>query len=338
MHHLGVAGDFTGLSTYFGNFHLFTRDGLYVALLFKDQRLGETGPDVLNAETGCGQLLKTQKSGRYLLLGGDTDGRVSEVLGLDTVRHFHGTHTLTAKDVAEVQKAQAELARLKVQAQRLSIVRGRATLEVAMGVTKVVDARRGFTVRAAYDAQSLYVSYEVETPFDLVNSVPDPQLLFKGGNLLDIQLAADPDADPKRTRPAPGDVRLLVTRQQGRTVAVIYRPTIKGHKGEPIVLRSPTGQEPFDAIEVTDKVRLEYRKTAAGFTAVVTVPLTVLGWVPRPSSTVRLDLGYLFGNATGSQCALRAYWSNTGPTAGIIGDVPSESRLEPQQWGTATVE
>jgi hypothetical protein len=85
---LGVAGDFTGLATYFGNFHLFTRDGLYVTRLFKDCRLGETGPDVLNAETGCGQLIKTQKTGRYLLLGGDTDGRVTEVLGLDSVRPF----------------------------------------------------------------------------------------------------------------------------------------------------------------------------------------------------------------------------------------------------------
>jgi hypothetical protein len=141
-----------------------------------------------------------------------------------------------------------------------------------------------------------------------------------------------------RTRPTPGDVRLLVTRQQGKPVAVIYRPKVKGFKGQPVVLRSPTGTESFDTIEVSDKVRLDYRKTPAGFSATVTIPLTVLGWKPQPNSTVRLDLGYLFGNARGNQCARRAYWSNTSATAGIIGDVPSESRLEPQQWGTAIVE
>jgi hypothetical protein len=202
----------------------------------------------------------------------------------------------------------------------------------------VVDGKRGFTARAAYDAQNLYVSYDVESPFELVNSVPDPQILFKGGNLLDIQLATDPKADATRTRPAPGDVRLLVTRQQGKAVAVVYRPKVKGFAGQPVVLKSPTGQEAFDAIEVSDKVRLDYRKTPAGFSAVVTIPLAVVGWTPQPSSAVRLDVGYLFGNATGNQCAQRAYWANTGPTAAIIGDVPSESRLEPQQWGTATVE
>jgi hypothetical protein len=333
-----VAGEFTGLATYFGNFHLFTRDGLYVARLFKDGREAAMGPDVLNAETNCGQLIRTQKSGRYLLLAGDTDGRVTEVLGLDTLQRFQGTHALTPDDVEAVQKAQAEYARLKTQAQRLSIARGRSALDVASGITKVVDGKRGFTARAAYDAQNLYVRYDVESPFGLVNSIPDPHTLFKGGNLLDLQLAADPGADPKRTKPAAGDVRLLVTRQQGKAVAVVYRPKVKGFQGEPVVLKSPTGQEAFDAIEVSDQVRLEYRKTPAGFSAVVTVPLTLLGWAPQPSSAVRLDLGYLFGNATGNQCAQRAYWANAGPTAGIIGDVPSESRLEPQQWGTATVE
>jgi hypothetical protein len=338
MKNLGVAGQFTGLSTYFGTFHLFTRDGLYVARLFKDQRLGESGPDVLTTETGCGQLIKTEKSGRYLLLGGDTDGRVTEVLGLDTVQTFEGTHTVTTNDLEVVQKAQAEFAQLKAQAQRFSIARGRRALSVASGVSKIVDAKRGFTIRAAYDRQNFYVSYDVETPFDLINTIPEPQIIFKGGNLLDIQLATNPSANPKRTKPVPGDVRVLVTRQQGKPVAVIYRPQVLGFQGQAIVLKSPTGQETFDAIEISDQVKLEYRKTPAGFNAVVTIPLAVLGWTPQPNSLVRLDLGYLFGNATGSQCALRAYWSNASPTAGIIGDVPSESRLEPARWGTATVE
>jgi hypothetical protein len=335
---LGVAGEFTGLATYHGNFHLFTRDGLYVARLFKDHRLGESGPDVINCENFCGQLVRTKKSGRYLLLGGDTDGRVSEVLGLDSVRRFSGSHVITAEDVARVRGAWAEHAGLEARAQTLSIVRGRGALEVASPVTRVVDEKRRFSARAAFDERNLYVAYDVESPCELVNSIPDPRIVFKGGNLLDIQMAADPGADPARTRPAAGDVRLLVTRQQGRPLAVVYRPRVKEFRGQPTVLRSPTGEESFDAIEVTEAVGLEYRKTPTGFTAVVTVPLAVLGWAPRPSTTVRMDLGYLFGNATGSQCAQRAYWANVGPTAGIIGDVPSESRLEPHQWGTATVE
>ena len=56
------------------------------------------------------------------------------------------------------------------------------------------------------------------------------------------------------------------------------------------------------------------------------------------NGAVRMDVGYIFGNATGSQAAVRAYWSNHGPTASITNDVPSESRLEPNLWGRVSVE
>jgi hypothetical protein len=39
----------------------------------------------------------------------------------------------------------------------------------------------------------------------LTNAIPDPQMIFKGGNLLDIQIGTDPAADPQRTTPAPGE-------------------------------------------------------------------------------------------------------------------------------------
>jgi hypothetical protein len=168
--------------------------------------------------------------------------------------------------------------------------------------------------------------------------VADPRLLFKGGNLLDIQLAADPAADAKRKTPAPGDVRILVTRQKAKTVAVVYRPKVKGFSGQPIVLTSPTGQEAFDAIEPTDRVALEYAKAPGGFTAVVTIPLELVGWAPKAGSAVRLDLGYIFGNATGSQASLRAYWTNNSFSANVTNDVPNESRLEPAEWAAAVVE
>jgi hypothetical protein len=308
-----------------------------VAKLFKDARLGETGPDVINAEAFAGQLIKT-KSGRYLLLAGDTDGRVTEVLGLDTIRRFEGSYVLAPEDANRAREAQAEFAKMKARAQALAIVRGRSALDVARPVRKTVDNQRGFSARLAYDERNLYIAYDVDSPQELANAIPDPRIIFKGGNLLDIQLAADPQADPKRTTPAPGDVRILITRQKDKPFAVVYRPKVKGFSGEAIVLTSPTGKESFDQIQTVETLEIQYQKRAGGFRATVAVPLELLGWKPSSGGSVRLDLGYLFGNATGSQCGQRAYWSNTSPTSGIIGDIPSESRLEPAQWGPATVE
>ncbi len=57
-----------------------------------------------------------------------------------------------------------------------------------------------------------------------------------------------------------------------------------------------------------------------------------------PASSVRLDLGYRFGNETGNAVAQRAYVWNSSPLTMIIYDIPSETRMEPANWGTATVE
>jgi len=52
------------------------------------------------------------------------------------------------------------------------------------GIKIDVDEGRGFTVKAAYNATDLVLRYEVRSPFELVNSTPEQNMLFKGGNLL----------------------------------------------------------------------------------------------------------------------------------------------------------
>ena len=348
---LGVAGDFTGAATYFGPYHLFTRDGLCVGMVMRDGRSGGLGPDITASEVVTGQLVKPDGMDRYFLLAGDQDGRVTEILGLDTVRRLPGGAYVHTEEFAKAAAAAlADYERARARSQRLDIVRGRPALDVAKGITKTIDAARAFTARAAYDETNLYIAFDVTSPSELVNEITDPRILFKGGNLLDIQLATDPAADPKRKTPAPGDLRILITRVGGATTvggaslprekpfAVVYRPKVRGFAGQPIVLTSPTGKESFDAIEPTDRVKLDYRKEPGGFKAVASIPLGLIGWTPKPGAAVKLDLGYIFGNSAGTQASLRAYWTNNSFSANVTADIPNESRLEPAEWGAATVE
>jgi len=336
---LGEAGDFTGVACYFGPYHLFTRDGLYVAMIMRDGRSGGLGADITASEVVTGELVKPEGMNRYFLLAGDQDGRVTEILGLDTVKRLPGgEYTLTAAAVQQAAEALAVYDRNKAKAQRLDIVRGRQAIDYTKGITRPVDAARSFAARTAYDEKNFYVAYEVSSPFPLLNEIPDPKTIFKGGNCLDIQLGIDAQADPLRPTPAPGDIRILITRQANKPVAVLYRPKVKGFTGDPIRLTSGTGSESFDVIETTDRITLDYQPVAGGFKAFVTIPLALLGWTPKPGDTIKMDLGYLFGNAPGSQVSLRAYWVNNGFSANVTYDVPNESRLEPKEWGTANVE
>ncbi|HUW32781.1 MAG TPA: hypothetical protein VM223_14325 [Planctomycetota bacterium] len=340
---LGVAGDLTGVNSYWGCFHVYTREGIYVAKLFRDPRLGgTTGPDIISSENGNGQLVKPAGMNRYFALGGDQDGRIQEVLGLDTIKRLPGgSYTITAEQAQAVAQAIADYQAKTAKGQRLIIVRGRKALDTAQPVKKVSGEGQAFEARAAYDDKNLYVMYDVTTPNELVNAGPDPRLAFKSGNLLDVQLAADPAAPADRKTPAPGDVRILVSRRPaGDTLAIVYRPKVKGFDGQPFMFKSPTGGEPFDVIEATDRITLDYRRKPGvqAFVAVAAIPLDLIGWQPRPGTKVKMDVGYIFGNAGGTKAMARSYWSNNSFSANVLDDIPNESRLEPQEWGEALVE
>jgi hypothetical protein len=338
--YLGLAGQFTGWSDYFGTYHVFTRDGVYVGMLMRDLRDGKgLGPDTTASEVLTGQLVKPDGMNRYFLVAGASDARVTEIFGLDSVKPLPGgALTLTDADVKSASDALDDYRSKVARSTSLSIARGRDGLKAAAPVSNAIDANRSFKVRAAYDADNLYLQYDVVSPTELVNAQPDPHILFKGGNILDIQIAADPTADPKRKTPAPGDVRILVTQQNGKPLAVIYRPKVKGFTGTPIVLSSPTGKEPFDSIETTDRIGLDYKKTPDGYTATVTIPQELIGLALKPGMQLKMDVGVIYGNETGNKTLARSYWMNNSFSANVTNDVPNESRLEPAEWGTAGVE
>ena len=75
---------------------------------------------------------------------------------------------------------------------------------------------------------------------------------------------------------------------------MIFRPKVKGFTGKPQVLTSPTGQESFDAIEVSDNIGVEYQKTAAGYTATLTIPQAALCLALKPGLELKFDLGLIY--------------------------------------------
>jgi hypothetical protein len=105
------------------------------------------------------------------------------------------------------------------------------------------------------------------------------------------------------------------------------------------VFNSPTGKESFDEIRFLADVALTTEKTDKGFRARVTLPLEALRLHLKPGQKLKMDLGYIFGNAQGvGKAVRRVYLHNNSFSANIIDDIPNESRLEPKEWGEATVE
>ena len=137
----------------------------------------------------------------------------------------------------------------------------------------------------------------------------------------------DPAADAGRADPVAGDERLLVTRQNGKIVAMLYRAVVPGTPATArVAFTSPVGRVLFDRVDdVSDAVKLA--QNGGDFT--LTVPLQTLGLDPTKGA-VRADFGVLRGG--GTHTTRRLYWSNKN--ADIVSNIPSEARLQPSQWGT----
>jgi hypothetical protein len=309
---------------------VFRADGIYVGALLKDGRLMlNRGQDEGQPEGQGGYFgkLKIEGRERYFAIGGGQDARVWEVVGLDTIKDLQGgTYVHTPELAAKAEQAQREYKLAIAAGNRIVIGKD---LAAAKTVQKELENGWGFKARVARDAQSLLLDYEVVAASPLVNSVPDPKLLFKGGNCLDIQL------ENRRGEP----VRVLVTQYQGKPFATVYFPKVKDFKGEPVVLTSPTGKESFDAIKYLENVALTIEKTDKGFRARAAIPLEVLSLELKSGQKLKMDLGYIFGNAQGvGKAVQRTYLNNSSFSANVVDDIPNEARLEPKEWGEAGVE
>ncbi len=151
-------------------------------------------------------------------------------------------------------------------------------------------------------------------------------MLFKTGGALDLMIGGDLEADPSRSQPAPGDLRLLVTMVKNQPIAMLYRAVVPGTTIR-VPFSSPRRTVTIDRVEdVTNQVNLASKDGIFE----VSIPLTTLGLKPAYEQVLRGDLGILRGN--GFQTTQRVYWQKKA--TGLTADVPSEAMLTPHLWAT----
>ena len=327
-----------------GRFFVITSDGLYLDEMFKDVRLtGGVDAYLIGGECFGGMFNKSTKDGQYYLQSGHTDYRIFRISGLNEIKRSAGTFTVTA---AQVAAAERNLSR-KVAA----TVTPKVTTITATATPKKIDGQEDdwagdptarwdksgqypVSMRAAYDATNLYLYYNVADGSPWVNNGKDWTLLFKTGDSVDLQLGLDPNANPRRTAPAPGDFRLLIAPFQGKPTAVLYRHRVPGTTS-PVSFISPWRSEKVDSVKIITTAQIAVLPENGRYRLEATIPLAELGWKPRAGSALKADVGVLYGDDGGSQTLLRSYWSNQ--QTNLVNDVPGEIMLMPNLWGTATI-
>jgi len=331
------------VNCYFGSFGVLSEHGLWVTSLCKDNRYGpKADSSTVWPENFSGWLYRNKDNGKVYFIAGDTDTRIWEVTGTETIRVAERTFTHSDDDYRAA--LDALLRKQGGAAEQPPIVCGRRDVTVDGDLADwqgaafaEINPGGAQSARAAlaYDDANLYVAFDVTDPSPMKNAGTDYALLFKTGDACDVMLAADPNAAADRTRAARGDVRLLFSEMEGKPLCVLFEPVSAGRQQRRL-LSSPTGVAAFDYVAVVPGARVSVKRRDGGYNLEASVPLSELGFSPRPGMVTRADVGVIFSDAGGSRNTLRAYYANKNTA--IVNDIPSESRLQPQNWGILRIQ
>ncbi|HEY2343561.1 MAG TPA: hypothetical protein VGH90_11045, partial [Chthoniobacteraceae bacterium] len=364
----GAAGPLWCVNGNMGPMYLFTLDGLFVTQLFQDSRTGKPW-SMPTAERGMALNDITPHDENFFpTINGEADGEIYIVDGARTsLVHLEGldkiqrlSETLVSLKPADLEAASAW--RMQAEAKRQA-ERGSGILKVTVrkqaplvdgklddwaGADWAIIDRRGTAANFNSDSKPyditgavtisgdrLYAAFRTQDAELLKNSGETPLAPFKTGGALDLMIGANAKADPKRTHPLAGDIRLLVTQVKGKAVALVYRPVVNGSK-EPVPFSSPWRTISMDRVEdVSAQVELASSVVrnpngrVESATYEISIPLSALGLNPVAGQSLKGDIGILRGD--GTQTLQRVYWNNKA--TGITADVPSEAELTPALWG-----
>lgn len=350
------------ITGYYGQYFLLDKaEGLFIDALGQDQRSAYTlDHTMVLTETFNGSIWQHPETGKTYFAGGDCDARIWEVTGLEGLRRTAVSVAVPPDAAAQAEKnaaqnRQAQLAVLARNTGRKSATLHRLAAAAVggddtewQGIPALPIGEPGpirAQVKFGYDEQHLYARFDVTSTVPFVNTPTDPKLLFKSGSA--VELCLTPHINKRQVKAhnvhpmLPGDLRLVVARTpEGRLVATRYRPRIKDAKKPRAAYfeTQASGREAFEEIVEWNDLAMHYRPTDDGYAVELALPWEDLGIQPRPGARFLADAGVITGNAGGTRNAVRAMWADTAPEVGVNNDIPTESRLHPNFWGTVVID
>ena len=342
-----------------GEWHVLTEDGFYLTRLFQGDGFKIQWPDQAvpgaildNVPSGSGGedfggSMRQGADGKVYIQTGKTALWNVEVAGLDAIQEIPGGKvTMGADDVKTAQtfrekQLQAAVGNKKYMVRKATVA---FTGNLDTDFNGFQDAEKpafekqpGSRVRVAMarDDANLYVGWEVQDETPWVNGADAPEFMYARGDTVDLQLGTDPAADPKRTEPVKGDLRLSIGNFQGQPTAVVYRK-VADEKKRKAFSSGVVKEYVMDSVAVLAEAKVSVKVDAQGKRYVVeaAIPLASLGLKVTDGLILRGDFGATHGDKSGADTALRTHWNNQ--KTGIVNDEVFELRMEPSNWGEIT--
>lgn len=346
MYHFWVLGGLVGKpgseyvagSSEWGQIYFYTHDGFYVDALMNDSALvPQPGPYTFGSETFSGRVQYYPKRdevwvyscARVFKVAGFKNGRI------DGEKRLWGDVVLDrVYDTAMAPTAAAQP--LQIVPVAGSPLTDAASWNAAPSSTLSANGATLATAQLGYDAQYLYAKLHVADASPAANSADGPLMAFKGGDAAGFVLGA-PSA-----KGATSQIRVLAAMVQGKPRVIAWKPVTALAKSPQDYSTPSGGTAHFEfAGEVPGgSATLTPDADGRGYTALIAVPRSFLEIPLIPGGTLAADVEVLLSGAgpRGMQAVSRNYlFSPRRNETTMTDDLPTEARLYPQFWGTATV-
>ena len=344
----GDLGDIFVIAANNGQWNLWTADGLlagHLTLHTRDPRVkgwpaeharGTKMGNITAGQEHFNYFFTEAADGKFYAVIGGGSINVMEVQGLERIRRGEAEIEVTPEMIRKTQAWEAR------RAQRAVFTRpavqecshGEPALDGRMNENEwpaVTRIGEWATFGMRYDAERLYLGWSVQKRGPFTNGSENFQRCFKTGAAVDVQLGTRAEAAPDRTAPEAGDIRVLLTRLEGKPVAVLYRPVApdapKSERYAPATLVASTT---IDQVKILESAVIKVQESGDGYGVEASIPLKDLGLAPTPGRTLKMDWGVLTTD-DGFRTSTRTYWANQ--TATGVSDEALEARLQPGLWG-----
>ncbi len=338
-------GSITAIGGDRGEWFLLTLDGLYLSSILQDSKGDVTLDDkYVNQESFGGWIWRDEKDRILVQLGGPSF-RIMEVLGLDKARKNIVNLDVTEKEIQEgVKIAAASKKAAYEEPKTLSITKldnlpymppspetGVSVPLIPGAETARVqeegDPTRWFRVSMARNDNDLVIAWQVNDPSPWKNAEGRFSHAFIGGDSVDLQLDV----------PGRGPIRVLGAPVGGENTVAYWQKTADAQENPTtyVVPNNEANAQKFDIVKRLQKAQIKVDVGSGKYSVLMTIPLAELGLDSADVKELKGVVGVIFSDPAGSNRAARMYWHQKD--TGMVSDVPTESSLQPDKWGTIEI-
>ena len=194
---------------------------------------------------------------------------------------------------------------------------------------KIEDEIYGY-VSGKWDKNFLYLAFRINDKSPMKNSGEDPNTCFKYGDTVEFFICTDKNYKFEK-KITSSHYRFLFTYLQGKKIIYCFKPVDENSKSHLYFSSSATSIK-IDWAGYVEGSDMEIKKGKDFYILEVKIPFSFFkNFKIEKGEEYAGDFAINFSDDSGTINVLKLYWNEE--YGGIVNDLPTEQKIEPDRWG-----